>query len=48
MQAKQIFISHSHVDETDKIELDKHLTPLLLQGRVEAWNDRQIRAGASL
>lgn len=45
---RRIFTSYCHRDEDFKTELDKHLTPLLLQGRVEAWSDRHIRAGAPL
>jgi hypothetical protein len=45
---RRIFTSYSHRDEHHKIELDKHLTPLFLQGRVETWSDRHIRAGAPL
>lgn len=48
MKARKIFTSYSHKDEQLKAELDQHLTPLLLQGKVELWNDRHIRAGAPL
>lgn len=48
MKPRRIFTSYAHPDEPFKTELDKHLTPLLLQGRVELWNDRHIRAGAPL
>ncbi|MDZ7283830.1 toll/interleukin-1 receptor domain-containing protein [Sphingomonas sanguinis] len=48
MRPRKIFTSYSHKDERLKGELDQHLTPLLLQGRVEVWNDRHIRAGAPL
>lgn len=48
VKARRIFTSYCHRDEAFKTELDKHLTPLLLQGRVEGWNDRHIRAGAPL
>lgn len=47
-KARQIFTSYSHKDERFKLDLDKHLTPLLLQGRVATWNDRHIRAGTPL
>ncbi|MBB3859004.1 hypothetical protein GGQ88_000244 [Novosphingobium hassiacum] len=48
MKPRKIFTSYAHRDEQLKSELDQHLTPLLLQGRVELWNDRHIRAGAPL
>lgn len=44
----RIFISYTHADERFREELDKHLSPYLLSGRLESWHDRHIRAGASL
>lgn len=42
--AKLVF-SYSHVDETLRNELEKHLSPLRRQGLIEAWHDRRIVAG---
>lgn len=42
--AKLVF-SYSHVDETLRNELEKHLSPLKRQGLLEAWHDRRIVAG---
>ena len=42
--AKLVF-SYSHVDETLRNELEKHLSPLKRQGLIEAWHDRRIVAG---
>ncbi|SFI58588.1 toll/interleukin-1 receptor domain-containing protein [Caulobacter sp. UNC279MFTsu5.1] len=47
-EAFRIFISYTHVDETFREALDKHLSPLLLLGRAEAWHDRHLMAGARL
>lgn len=46
--AFRIFISYTHVDEGFRVALDKHLSPLLLLGRAEAWHDRRLHAGAKL
>ncbi|MBD5803226.1 hypothetical protein AZOA_26620 [Azoarcus sp. Aa7] len=42
--AKVVF-SYSHVDETLRNELEKHLSPLKRQGLIETWHDRRIVAG---
>lgn len=42
--AKLVF-SYSHVDETLRNELEKHLSPLKRQGLIETWHDRRIVAG---
>ena len=42
--AKLVF-SYSHVDETLRNELEKHLSPLKRQGVIETWHDRRIVAG---
>ena len=42
--AKLVF-SYSHVDETLRNELEKHLSPLKRQGLIEVWHDRRIVAG---
>jgi TIR domain len=39
------FISYSHVDESYRNELQKHLVTLQHQGLVETWHDRCIVAG---
>lgn len=47
-EAFRIFISYCHVDERFREALDRHLSPLLLLGRVETWHDRHIQAGSRL
>jgi len=47
-EAFKIFISYTHADESFREALDKHLSPLLLLGRAEAWHDRHLRAGTRL
>jgi hypothetical protein len=44
----RIFISYSHEDEGLKKALEKHLAPLLQQGRINPWSDRQMLPGARL
>ncbi|MBM7800510.1 hypothetical protein JOE57_003431 [Microlunatus panaciterrae] len=41
----QIFVSYSHQDQYWLDRLLIHMRPLERVGRVELWNDRQIRAG---
>jgi hypothetical protein len=41
----KLFISYSHIDESFKNELDKHLSLLKRDGLVETWNDRKIIPG---
>jgi TIR domain len=41
----RLFVSYSHADESLKSELIKHLEPLRRLNLIEAWNDRQIKAG---
>jgi hypothetical protein len=40
-----VFISYSHADEQLRNELEKHLSMLKRQGRVDVWHDRRIAAG---
>ena len=40
-----LFIAYSHKDDAFRRELRTHLTPLLLSGRVELWDDNDIEAG---
>ena len=42
----QVFISYSHKDEELREELDIHLSNLKRQGKIQAWHDRAIEAGA--
>jgi hypothetical protein len=42
----QVFISYSHKDEELREELDIHLANLKRQGKIQAWHDRAIEAGA--
>ena len=41
-----VFISYSHQDEAFKNELMAHLTNLQRQQKIQAWDDRNIEAGA--
>ncbi|UBF24465.1 tetratricopeptide repeat protein [Kovacikia minuta CCNUW1] len=41
-----VFISYSHKDEDLREELDVHLANLKRQGKIQAWHDRAIEAGA--
>ena len=40
-----VFLSYSHKDESLKAKLEAHLSTLKNQGLIEAWHDRQIKAG---
>ncbi|MXX74485.1 MAG: TIR domain-containing protein [Holophagales bacterium] len=44
----RVFISYSHVDETFRIELEKHLSALRRQGVISLWHDRRIGPGEEL
>jgi len=41
-----VFISYAHRDEDLKDELVMHLATLKRQGKIKAWQDRDIEAGA--
>jgi hypothetical protein len=41
-----VFVSYAHADETLKDELVIHLATLKRQGKIQAWQDRDIEAGA--
>jgi internalin A len=45
VNAKTIFFSYSHKDETLRDELETHLKLLQRQGIIAAWHDRKILAG---
>lgn len=45
-QPLSVFISYSHRDEDFKDELVVHLSTLKRQGKIRAWQDRDIEAGA--
>lgn len=45
-QPLSVFISYSHRDEEFKDELVVHLANLKRQGKIRAWQDRDIEAGA--
>jgi len=45
-QPLSVFISYSHKDEEFKDELVVHLANLRRQGKIRAWQDRDIEAGA--
>ena len=44
----KFFVSYSHRDEGTLERLKTHLSPLLREGRIEAWYDREIRAGEEI
>lgn len=44
----KVFFSYSHNDETERNELEKHLSVLKRQGVIETWYDRRILAGSDL
>jgi hypothetical protein len=41
-----IFISYSHQDERMRVKLGQHLAPLVDNGLIRIWHDREIEAGA--
>lgn len=41
-----VFISYSHVDESLKDELKKHLMPIKHLGLIDDWDDGKIKAGS--
>ena len=41
-----VFISYSHQDEKMRAKLGQHLTPLVDDGLIRIWHDREIEAGA--
>ena len=43
--AVEVFYSYAQEDESLRKELDKHLTPLIRKGLIEAWSNRNINAG---
>ncbi len=45
MDALKIFISYAHEDEPYRLELEKYLIVLKLQGIIEHWDDRKIVPG---
>ncbi|MDU3117332.1 MAG: toll/interleukin-1 receptor domain-containing protein [Clostridioides difficile] len=45
---KKVFLSYSHVDESFKEKLEKQLSPLIRNKKIESWNDRNIDAGSRL
>jgi len=42
----KIFISYSHKDEKMRAKLGEHLAPLMDEGLIRIWHDREIEAGA--
>ena len=40
-----VFFSYSHVDESLRDQLEKHLSALKRQGLIDSWHDRRIVAG---
>jgi hypothetical protein len=47
-KALRLFVSYSHTDELDKIELLKHIDPLKRLRLIDTWHDGKIQAGQSL
>lgn len=45
---KQVFFSYSHADEIIRNKLQKHLSLLVRQGKIETWYDRDIDVGKNL
>jgi hypothetical protein len=43
----KVFISYSHQDERMRVRLGQHLVPMIDQGLIEIWHDREIDAGAN-
>ena len=43
----KIFVSYAHEDRAHLTKLERHLTPLLRQGFIDLWHDRNISAGAN-
>jgi hypothetical protein len=43
-----LFFSYSHIDESLRDQLEKHLSGLKRQGLIEAWHDRRISAGKNI
>lgn len=41
----RVFFSYSHIDESYRNELEKHLMSLQYQGIIESWHDRRIVVG---
>jgi hypothetical protein len=44
-EALRVFISYSHIDQTLKNELVKHLEPLRRRNLIESWHDGVLKAG---
>jgi hypothetical protein len=44
----RVFFSYSHADESERNELEKHLSILKREGAIETWHDRRILAGSTL
>lgn len=42
----KVFISYSHRDERMRAKLGEHLAPLVDEGLIRIWHDREIEAGA--
>src|SRR5208337_5062970 len=47
-ELRKIFVSYTHQDVAFQGQLEAHLSPLLLLGRIDTWNDRKLRAGQRL
>lgn len=44
----KLFISYSHLDESYRQELEKHMVIMKYEGLIDSWHDRRILAGDEL
>lgn len=44
----KLFYSYTHTDEDHRDELEKHLSTLRREGKIDEWHDRKIRAGSDI
>lgn len=44
-EAVQVFISYAHEDAALRRKHDQHLAPLVREGEIAPWHDREIAAG---
>jgi hypothetical protein len=44
----KVFFSYSHLDETNRNTLEKHLAVMKREKVIETWHDRRILGGASV
>ncbi len=44
----KLFYSYNHTDEKHRDELEKHLSTLKDEGKIDQWHDRKITAGSNI